>query len=173
MTENEAIKEIRNEVCNEKGVSERCHDRCMYGKEKCAYSMAMAALEEIQQYREIEREIKEQYHSNVDIKILMRYFIETIFKGEKHEGFYILTNEDAKEWDEYQLIGTVEECREARERQIPKKPNKMEYKPLFDFGWWYACPSCDCAVGANEYDGEFTQQDDYCATCGQKLDWSE
>lgn len=87
-----------------------------------ACDLTIKALEEIQQYREIEAEIKEQYHANVDIKKLMRCFIETIFKGEKHEGFCILTNDDAKMWEKYRAIGTVEECREAREKQIPKKP---------------------------------------------------
>lgn len=76
-----------------------------------------------------------------------------------------------KELEDYYSIGTVEECRDAREKQVIKKPKKMEYKPLFDFGWRYACPSCGCAVGENEHDGEFTQQDEYCATCGQKLEW--
>lgn len=62
----------------------------------------------------------------------------------------------------------------ALEKQIAKKPKKMEYKPLVDFGWEYACPSCGCAVGKNQHDdGEFTDKDDFCASCGQKLDWSE
>lgn len=53
MTENEAIKEIEHEVCNEKGKVKLCYDKCMYGKEKCAYSVAIRALQEIQQYRSI------------------------------------------------------------------------------------------------------------------------
>ena len=76
-----------------------------------ACDLTIKALEEIQQYREIEAEIKEQYHANVDIKKLMRCFIETIFKGEKHEGFCILTNDDAKMWEKYRAIGTVEEVK--------------------------------------------------------------
>lgn len=74
------------------------------------------ALEEVQQYHEIESELKEQYHANVDIKMLMNYFIETIFKGEKHDRFCILTNEDADKWEAYKAIGTPEECREAVEK---------------------------------------------------------
>lgn len=50
----------------------------------------------------------------------------------------------------------------------------MNYKPLVDFGWEYACAICGCAVGENQHDdGEFTQKDDYCANCGQAIDWSE
>lgn len=53
MTENEAIKEIMYGVCNYKGISKFCHDKCMVEKEKCEFSMAIKALEEIQQYRAI------------------------------------------------------------------------------------------------------------------------
>lgn len=61
----------------------------------------------------------------------------------------------------------------ALEKQIPKKIKPMHYKLLLDSGWRFACPSCGCAVGENVNDtAEVTQQDDYCATCGQRLDWS-
>lgn len=53
MTENEAIKQIRKQICNEKGVQRYCRDNCMHGIEHCAYSIAIQALEEIQQYRAI------------------------------------------------------------------------------------------------------------------------
>ena len=39
----------------------------------------------------------------------------------------------------------------ALEKQISKKPKKMNYKPLVDFGWEYACAICGCAVGAVSY----------------------
>lgn len=60
--------------------------------------------------------LKERYHANVDIPLLMHHFIETVFEGEKHEGFCLLTNEDAKVWEEYKAIGTPEECRTAVEK---------------------------------------------------------
>ena len=53
MTENEAIERIKTGICCEKGTARYCTDACMYGKEKCAYSVAIKALEEIQQYRTI------------------------------------------------------------------------------------------------------------------------
>ena len=98
-----------------------------------AYVMACKALEEIQQYRAIETELREQYHANVNIKILMQHFIETIFKGENHEGFCILTNEDAKMWDEYQAIGTIEEFKALKEKSVAKKPIRNDL---------CTCPSC-------------------------------
>ena len=53
MTEIEAIEKIRRQICNEKGVQRYCRDNCMHGTEYCAYSMAIKALEEIQEYRAI------------------------------------------------------------------------------------------------------------------------
>ena len=47
MTENEAIERIKTGICCEKGTVRYCTDACMYGKEKCAYSVAIKALKEI------------------------------------------------------------------------------------------------------------------------------
>ena len=116
--------------------SEVCEECPQYGKVGCdhccedAFEVAIQALEkqsmvneilhectelkrELDAYKAIETELKERYHANVDIKMMMQYFIETIFKGEKHEGFRILTNEDAKMWDAYRAIGTVEELQKS------------------------------------------------------------
>ena len=53
MSENEAIKVIRAKACNDRCTEIHCNDSCMYGKDKCAFDMAIKALEEIQQYRAI------------------------------------------------------------------------------------------------------------------------
>ena len=53
MKENEAIERIRKDVCNNRCISQLCNDGCMYGHMKCAFSMAIQALEEVQQYRAI------------------------------------------------------------------------------------------------------------------------
>lgn len=106
MTIQEAIKHAR-EVADKKYKEGFL---CCANSVECAKEHEQLAewLEELQQYKAIETEMKEHYHANVDIRLLMQYFIETIFKGEKHEKFCILTNEDAKMWEEYQKIGTVE-----------------------------------------------------------------
>lgn len=115
MTENEAIEELKYD-CNELGKAIPCDTS--WGKSfENAYAMAINALEEVQKYRKIEKDLKERYHANVDIPLLMHHFIETVFEGEKHEGFCLLTNEDAKVWEEYKAIGTPEECRTAMEKQ--------------------------------------------------------
>lgn len=64
-----------------------------------------------------------------------------------------------EEVQQYRQIGTVEECRTAREKQIPKKPDFTEDKEFA------LCPCCNC-------EGLLDKQK-YCDNCGQKLDWSD
>ncbi len=69
------------------------------------------------------------------------------------------------EIQQYRAIGTVEECREARERQRGKKPQKVnESRIRYTDG--YICPSC-----GGSFSG--TGIADYCYHCGQALDWPE
>lgn len=71
---------------------------------------------------------------------------------------------------EYESIGTVEECREAVEKQKPKKPIPINYQDYADkidnaefFEGSYFCPNC----------GTVLRSGSYCNRCGQKLGWNE
>lgn len=74
-----------------------------------------------------------------------------------------MATEALREVQQYRAIGTVEECREAIEKQKSKKPT--EQFRLGTSGRGGKCPSCkqylDRSVDAM-----------YC-DCGQKLDWSD
>lgn len=63
---------------------------------------------------------------------------------------------------EYMAIGTVEECREAMEKQR-RKLVKNQYGTNYVLKAGY-CPVCGCGV---------TARWDYCQCCGQKLEWEE
>ena len=79
-----------------------------------------------------------------------------------------------EEIQQYRAIGTVDECQEAREKQIGKKPKNLNYSPLCKAGWRYGCSVCGCAIGENINDtAGFTQEDDYCPSCGQSINWLE
>ena len=71
-----------------------------------------------------------------------------------------------KEIQHYREIGTVEECREAVEKQNPKKcvnefcPDHTHYK----------CPSCGKIQKTKYGDSEFGCILNYCSNCGQALD---
>lgn len=67
-----------------------------------------------------------------------------------------------REIKQYRAIGTVEECREAVEKQRAKKPVTYRETNRAD------CPSCGNTVrGIKEPFGS------WCSKCGKKLDWSE
>lgn len=68
----------------------------------------------------------------------------------------------ALELQQYRAIGTVEECREARERQSPKKP-KGRYQTRYMWDAAY-CPVCDCGI---------TARWNFCQRCGQSIEWSK
>lgn len=79
---------------------------------------------------------------------------------------------------EYEAIGTVEECREAMERQRAKKPLQGEpfswidsvkvgrrWKEVRKTSYGHACPNCGKSIA--KLNGE------YCSKCGQAIDWSD
>lgn len=79
-----------------------------------------------------------------------------------------------KENQQYLQIGTIEECREAREKQIPKNPvySLMPYSKDVGFQDELLCPYCDNHVGYVKYSTEGmseSEQMEYCNNCGQKL----
>ena len=82
----------------------------------------------------------------------------------------IIENEETKELRKYREIGTVEECREAVEKQKPKKP-RLNYKPKFFGKETYTCPRCgNCRL--EEFANE-RQNNNYCWGCGQAISWEE
>jgi rRNA maturation endonuclease Nob1 len=60
----------------------------------------------------------------------------------------------------------------ALKKKIAKKPKKMTHPLLKVDGWEYECLACGCAVGENKNAEDYTQKDDYCPSCGQKLNWN-
>jgi hypothetical protein len=60
-------------------------------------------MEKLFKYENLEDKIHELSNSSDEniIENLVNIFIETIFKGQKHEGFEILTNEDSVLYNEW------------------------------------------------------------------------
>lgn len=152
MNENEAIEIIKKDACNNNNcIPQLCNDGCMYGDTKCAFSMAIKALEEVQQYRHIGT-------------------VEFLTKAKKLANLAKKCGTIGKAIDEcaeYEEIGTVEEFRAAMEKQTAKKVSLRHVCKLdgFDAG---DCPACGEAV-SRECDGD----DIFCPSCGQRLDWSD
>ena len=64
-----------------------------------------------------------------------------------------------EELEQYRTIGTVEECREAREKQISQKPIRVMVGAHDSTD---GCPVCKT---------EFYEKHNFCPTCGNKMDW--
>ena len=60
---------------------------------------------------------------------------------------------------QYREVGTVDECREANGKQMPKKVKEDGYFGFVD----YVCPTCGHDAGSSGTK--------YCKNCGQKLRW--
>lgn len=169
-------------------------------KEIQACEVAVKALEDVQKYRAIEKDLKERYHANVDIPLLMHHFIETVFEGEKHEGFCLLTNEDAKAWEEYKAIGTpeelitamkyvrlakahrtvgkvIEECAKYEEIGTPEEcraaVEKQTAKKVKSISQVKDGDSYVGLIGKCPCCGDILEEDTVYCDCGQRLDWSD
>lgn len=71
-----------------------------------------------------------------------------------------------EELDRYKQLGTLEEVREAVEKQKAKKPLLGGNTDKLT-GDIHICPCCCGIVGMDD------ARADYCADCGQHIDWSE
>lgn len=71
-----------------------------------------------------------------------------------------------EEVEQYRALGTVEELKEAREKQIPKKPieNDTSYSG-------YKCPTCNSNI--YQLRSHNIMQTPHCIFCGQALKWGE
>lgn len=145
MTEQEAIERIYSKLMN--GTP----------RDKDACDIAIDAFEKSYHYRAMERRLKAVYGDYDNLP-------ETVVEGFcRHSGVDIgtpaksrlLTDEDADKWDAYRAIGTVEECREAVEKQKPKVGIVTAGK-----SYPIMCPSCGHKMDLAYH---------YCVFCGQCL----
>nr|DAF43175.1 MAG TPA: PROTEIN/RNA Complex, archaeal, ribosomal, 50S, protein.0A [Siphoviridae sp. ctLeh52] len=170
MTENEAIKELETSI----DFAKMCIQNNERKNEIQGYEMAIKALEEVQQYRKYKNKFREIYGDcedalDVMLDLLTKYEMPEL-NGKADYKLRLLTDKDADKWDAYRQIGTVEECREAVEKQTAKKPTLIDYKKYANFvdnahflrdAYW--CPNCKQVVRSGSF----------CDGCGQKLDWSD
>ncbi len=139
------------------------------------YNTTINALQELKQYREIGT-IDDFQRLNYLSK---RYEDETYdFCGEYGTEECELKNQ-IEQLREYEAIGTVEECREARERQMAKKPLiKSKYKTKIQTGdyVYIKCPCCGEDIFSCFYYlpwNDAQKSHEHCKNCGQTIDWSE
>lgn len=71
---------------------------------------------------------------------------------------------DYEELEQYREIGTVEECREAVEKQKPKRKIRITSGIFYDLGCRYKCPNCGSGIKTNNI-----YHYDVCKICGQRI----
>lgn len=80
MLEHEAIEKIKEKACNNRCIPELCNDGCMYGNEKCAFSMAIKALENEAVSKKLleaaAEEIENLYGRDTNLSIEIRNFLK-------------------------------------------------------------------------------------------------
>ena len=110
---------------------------------------AIKALEEVQEYRKL---------GTLEELARAKKYIDL---AKKHGTI----GEMIDKCVEYESIGTVEECREAAEKQEPKKPKEiLRRRGGFES---HHCPNCDTDY---QTDNRYTITDGYCPACGKLLD---
>lgn len=77
--------------------------------------------------------------------------------------------EALEEVEQYRALGTVEELKEAKEKQIPKKPDfegdGYDCSGNLVYDTWI-CPNCEA-----DYEVDYEEYE-CCPKCGQAIDWS-
>lgn len=155
MTEKEAIRVIKKLNFCGLCTTGPCGD-C---ERKQAKDTVLSTLEEIQKYRaigtveEITVDLAEYRDLCKPEEIAHMKSLKRIIQRNGTIGKAL------DEGAEYEAIGTVEECREAREKQIPVKPEKI----LLHGGFGYECKNCGNNLPVRLYMK-------YCLWCGQRLE---
>lgn len=146
MTESEAIELIEKDL--------KLHSKDLSGKYKNSLRMAINALEEIQEYREVEQKLKELHGDWIDLLSFGEVYVEWVTKHNNGvpQKIIHLTDEHVDMWNEYKAIGTIEEFKALKEKSMEKKPKERDCVTLEEALYLY---------------------EPYCDNCGQKLDWSD
>lgn len=92
--------------------------------------------------------------------------IETILHlmcGEEREDGYKPSHDE--------MVNSMEDFKELVKKETPNKILEVSKEEYELSGYKHCCPICGQLVGTITKDGNI-EPDDYCCSCGQKLDWS-
>ena len=163
----EAIRIMKYEVkcaCSRSnGLCETCKIDEKIGREKIidACECAILAMIELNEYKEKLTEVYGEHAGMIEtvVKNLAEY--GRTFGSKSPIKARLLTNRDVDLWESYKRFGTMEEVREAVERQKEKKVADIRGNDKLKF---CTCPSCGKRI-SNVEGGN------YCQNCGQRLEW--
>ena len=126
MSENEAKKYMQIEKeCINRDCDRNCA-QCDIVQQvddlNSAYDAAINALEEIQQYRTLEKRLLDMFGGSLTLEAAVDSLELALKEPDSPHPMNarILTYKESADWDAYRAIGTLEECREAMEKQAGK-----------------------------------------------------
>lgn len=133
------------------------NDNSNYERKIDFLKTAISVMQEMQEYKQ---KLNNAYGECDD---LLRTVVDGLVR---HEGIEfgtpiksrILTDDDVDLWEWYKQLGTMEEVRDAVEKQKRKKPCASNR--------CYVCPHCGLV-------SSLKIKHNYCDACGQHIDWSE
>lgn len=134
-------RDIENETC------EMCAER---------HKQLAEWLEEFQKYRAIGTVEEIEHYVRLVEKLNLCDLVRENARLAKDIRFLEVYK---KQLGEYKKIGTIEECREATERQRAKKYKKTQPCKSVNY---YQCPCCNSLLHMNE---------NFCGDCGQAISW--
>lgn len=95
--------------------------------------------------------------------------IREFYYAESYIKAFDMAIQALEEVQQYRQFGTVEECREAAEKQNPKEPD-YEGDGYWDGQLVYDTWICPCC--GHHYEVDYDNYT-YCPNCGQKIDWGD
>lgn len=127
------------------------------------------------------KEIIEQEGEGMTDKEIMQELDDIWVFGEEPTGRQRKAANQAidliRELHRFKKLGTVEELKEAKEKQIAKKPICVQkpYSEEVGINEEWNCPNCGAYVGYSTEAMDEPEQMEYCVECGQHIarDWSE
>ena len=163
------------------------HNQCVNSEGQDAYIIAISAMQELQEQREIINknkdysEVQKWMQNIIDDamvcldemkrdakKNLNTHYIPLLYEGRKRKAktvIYALIELNA-----YKQLGTLKEVREAVEKQRAKRPEEQETAEKTR----YKCPDCGFIMITIYADGyRLGNMPKHCEKCGQAIDWSE
>ena len=121
---------------------------------------AIKALEELQQYRAIQKMI------GIPLEVFAKLCAEKVPEECKNpQKAIILTDEDVDKWEAYKKIGTIEEFKNLKEKSVAKK-SEWKYYRKENIA---TCKHCSY----EHYLGTYHQYaTNYCPKCGSKMTYT-
>lgn len=103
----------------------------------------------------------------IDYQEVVKYFENKLNTGvnRNRRKYYKTAISAMQELQEYKQLGTLEEVREAVEKQKKKKPIEDRHHGI-RYTEVYRCPSCNGSFSGRGFAK-------YCFHCGQAIEWSE